>query len=157
MLTQLLDYLNGNQLLAAHQNRVALIVNNLGGMTALEMNSTVKETLQQLQEKGVLVERLFRNYFNFTSGNMKGVSISLLLLDDKLLNILDQSEDRPTSLVSVNRDYIYRFAPSDQSEKGHPEGPSPCSAPLYRAILTNVCNTIVSASVGGMIHNCANN
>lgn len=151
MLTKLLDFLNAQQLLSRHNHRLALIVNNLGGLTQIEMNLVMKEVLQQFQAKGVIVERFFSGYI-MTSGNMKGVSLSVLLLDDDLLNLLDQSQEGQAPSGRVNEDYIYRDGQSNlnlesgtELEQTLPSSFS-CPSQLYTAILSNACKQIVSAS-----------
>ena len=146
MLTQLLDFLNQKQLLLRFNNRVALIVNNLGGLTQIEMNVVVKEVLQQLQQKNVTVERVYHGCI-MTSFNMKGVSLSVMLLEDDLVQLLDQShEQNPFGIRhTVNQDYIYRFGRSNISE-GVKEIESNFNFPpaLYSAMLLNACQQIVN-------------
>ncbi len=151
---------------------MALIVNNLGGLTPIESHLVVGEVVRQLSAAGVTVERLIAGQV-MTSGNMKGVSISVLLLvededksGDELLRLLDRSlaRDRDSRAApgAVNvGDYIFReeeFSAvsassktktfSAEAEVSEEDGSHPaafgCSPALFRSLLTNACEQIVS-------------
>uniref|UniRef100_A0A2C9M2E0 Triokinase/FMN cyclase n=1 Tax=Biomphalaria glabrata TaxID=6526 RepID=A0A2C9M2E0_BIOGL len=77
-------------------DRVALMVNNLGGTSVLEMNIVAKEAISYLEDIGVSVDRAYCGTF-MTSLEMAGISITLLHIDDLLLEYLGQcnkSSDR---------------------------------------------------------------
>ncbi|KAI0820335.1 dihydroxyacetone kinase [Trametes gibbosa] len=60
-------------------DRVVLLVNNLGGVSELELPGVVAEARRVLEAKGVKVERVLAGTF-MTSLNMSGFSITTLLL-----------------------------------------------------------------------------
>lgn len=69
--------------------RVALLVNNLGSTTALEMHVAAHAAAQLVQSQlHVELERLYCGRF-MTSLDMHGLSITLLRLDDATLELLD--------------------------------------------------------------------
>ncbi|KAK0040544.1 bifunctional ATP-dependent dihydroxyacetone kinase/FAD-AMP lyase (cyclizing) [Biomphalaria pfeifferi] len=69
-------------------DRVALMVNNLGGTSVLEMNIVAKEAISYLEDIEVSVDRAYCGTF-MTSLEMAGISITLLHIDDLLLEYLD--------------------------------------------------------------------
>ncbi len=77
---------------AAVQGRAALLLNNLGTVTPMELLILTRAAVAGLAGRGVRVERLYvGNYM--TSLDMKGYSLSLLPLDDQLLQRLDAPAD----------------------------------------------------------------
>lgn len=75
-------------------SRVALLVNNLGGTTRMELDVVAGSTLRMLAERGVHVERVWvGNYL--TALEMPGVSLSLLTVTDTLLELLDSGASSP--------------------------------------------------------------
>lgn len=61
-------------------DEVVLLLNNMGGMSVLEMGATANETLKQLRETwGISPVRIYQGSF-VTSMNMPGVCLSLLNL-----------------------------------------------------------------------------
>ncbi|KIJ55374.1 hypothetical protein M422DRAFT_23969 [Sphaerobolus stellatus SS14] len=60
-------------------DEVVLMVNNLGGVSELELSGIAKETVSQLRQRKINVQRLLVGTF-MTSLNMPGFSLTLLLL-----------------------------------------------------------------------------
>lgn len=76
-------------------DRVALVVNNLGGTSVLELNIVTRAAITYLtKEKGVQVDRVYVGSF-MTSLEMAGVSVTLLHLDETRAHCLDQSTTAP--------------------------------------------------------------
>ncbi|KAI6016019.1 dihydroxyacetone kinase [Pisolithus microcarpus] len=85
-------------------DEVVLLVNNLGGLSELELGAIVNETKRALDHQRIKVRRVLAGTF-MTSLNMPGFSLTLLLLprpDDKnappvdlLLVLLDDKTDAP--------------------------------------------------------------
>lgn len=142
LLAELTNYLNkqGNQF---DGRRVAVLVNNLGGLTIIELNVLRKEIVEQMRQLGFVIERFYSGHF-MTSFNMRGVSISVMLLNQDLLDILDCSE--VTLVNSVNEDPV--FHPLEASNQGGTINSTRlfrhCSPELYKQIVLNTCNSIVS-------------
>ena len=89
---------------------IVLLVNNLGAATATEVNIVAAETLSILREQhGFLVRRVLAGPF-MTALDMKGVSISLLRLDDDparaqwQLDALDAPTDAPGWPKTIAKD-----------------------------------------------------
>lgn len=75
-------------------DRVALLVNNLGGTTTMELAIVVRHTLTVLKARGLVVERTYAGTF-LSALDMAGVSLSVLPLDDTRLARLDAPTDAP--------------------------------------------------------------
>lgn len=70
--------------------RVALLVNNLGGTPTMEMYIVARRALAYLTEKNIKVERAWCGTF-LTALEMAGCSLSLMRVDDRRLKRLDAS------------------------------------------------------------------
>uniref|UniRef100_A0A914XEJ4 Triokinase/FMN cyclase n=1 Tax=Plectus sambesii TaxID=2011161 RepID=A0A914XEJ4_9BILA len=70
------------------EDSVAVLVNNLGGLSQLEMNIVCGEVLDWLSAAGVQVQRFYSGAC-MTSLEMRGVSISVLKLQSDWLRYLD--------------------------------------------------------------------
>ncbi|MCP1386755.1 dihydroxyacetone kinase family protein [Corynebacterium sp. TA-R-1] len=73
---------------------VVLLVNGLGGTSELELDLVFGEAVRQLDERGITVRRGLRGSL-VTSLNMAGVSLTLTVLDDDLVELLDAPTDAP--------------------------------------------------------------
>ncbi|KAA1470321.1 dihydroxyacetone kinase 1 [Dentipellis sp. KUC8613] len=89
--------------LSGKDDEVALMVNNLGGVSELELGAIVREVEKSLTGRSVRVQRVLSGTF-MTSLNMPGFSITLLLLPkasstgpplDLLLRLLDAPTSAP--------------------------------------------------------------
>ncbi|XP_029207426.2 LOW QUALITY PROTEIN: triokinase/FMN cyclase-like [Acropora millepora] len=74
---------------------VALVVNNLGGTSVLELNIVAGAAIKYLtKQKGISVDRVYTGSF-MTSLEMAGVSITILHLDETRSRCLDQTTTAP--------------------------------------------------------------
>ncbi|KAF8518010.1 dihydroxyacetone kinase [Hysterangium stoloniferum] len=90
--------------LGSGNDEVVLMVNNLGGLSELELSGIARETVSQLRNKNVRVRRLLQGSF-MTSLNMPGFSLTLLLLPrsgesapanaSDILSLLDEKSNAP--------------------------------------------------------------
>jgi triose/dihydroxyacetone kinase / FAD-AMP lyase (cyclizing) len=74
--------------------RIAVLINNLGSTTGMELAIVARRTLRVLESRGLAVERLYSGTF-VSSLDMAGVSISVLRVDDERLRWLDAGTDAP--------------------------------------------------------------
>lgn len=72
--------------------KLVVLVNNLGGLSQFEFNIIIKETVSQLEELNFIIERIYSGTF-MTSFGMSGVSITIMAANDTILELLD----RPSS------------------------------------------------------------
>ncbi|HEX4229886.1 MAG TPA: dihydroxyacetone kinase subunit DhaL [Bryobacteraceae bacterium] len=79
-------------ILSAHRahaaSRVALLINNLGSTTFMELAIIARHATSILAARGFKVERVYAGTF-MSSLEMAGVSLSVLRLDDERLRLLD--------------------------------------------------------------------
>jgi dihydroxyacetone kinase len=78
----------------ASENRVAVMINNLGATTAMELAIVARAALTFLASKGLTVERMYAGTF-LSSLDMAGISISLLGLTGDRLRWLDAATTAP--------------------------------------------------------------
>src|SRR5436305_12754092 len=75
-------------------SRVAVLINNLGSTTNMELAIVGRKTLAVLNERSVQVERVLTGTF-VSSLDMAGISISLMDLDDDRFRLLDALTNAP--------------------------------------------------------------
>jgi dihydroxyacetone kinase len=76
------------------EKRVAVMVNNLGATTEMELAIVARHTLSVLEGKGFEVERIYAGTF-LSSLDMAGISISVLGVNDERLRWLDADTTAP--------------------------------------------------------------
>lgn len=69
-------------------DRIAVMLNNLGTTTEMELAIVMRHALASLAHTGVVVERVWQGTY-LSALDMAGISISLMRLDDALLDLLD--------------------------------------------------------------------
>ncbi|CAG2238026.1 DAK [Mytilus edulis] len=94
MIDHMTDPNNNSRLEVKAGDKVACMINNLGGTSVLELNIIAREAILLLESRGVAVERVYCGSFT-TSLEMAGISITLLHLDDTLRNCLDAETSAP--------------------------------------------------------------
>jgi len=77
-----------------NQKRVAVMVNNLGATTEMELAIVARSAMLLLQRKGFAVERMYAGTF-LSSLDMAGISISVLGVTDAWLRWLDEDTSAP--------------------------------------------------------------
>jgi dihydroxyacetone kinase len=93
LVDELLGHILSTQRLHAGE-RIAVLINNLGATTAMELAIVGRRVLAKLEARGLEVERLYSGTF-VSSLDMAGISISLLRVDDERLRWLDASTLAP--------------------------------------------------------------
>ena len=76
------------------EKRVAVLINNLGATTEMELAIIARHAVPYLEGKGLQVERVYAGTF-LSSLDMAGISISVLGLDDQRLRRLDAATTAP--------------------------------------------------------------
>ena len=79
-------------------DRVAILVNSLGGTPQMELYILNRRLRQRLQARGITVHRTLIGHY-YTSLDMAGVSISMLHLDDELRELLDHPCKSPALTI----------------------------------------------------------
>jgi dihydroxyacetone kinase len=76
------------------EKRVAVMVNNLGATTEMELAIVARHAIPFLESKGFMVERIYAGTF-LSSLDMAGISISVLGVNDEWLGWLDAATTAP--------------------------------------------------------------
>jgi triose/dihydroxyacetone kinase / FAD-AMP lyase (cyclizing) len=108
------------------KGRAALLVNNLGGSTLMELAIVARRAIALLEDRGVVVERTYVGSF-LTALEMAGVSLSVIALDDARLARLDASTDAPAWPNAAARARTRPNAPERVPEA--PALPAPVARP----------------------------
>ena len=93
LVERLLSSILSDRKLAAG-DRVALLVNGLGGTTPMELAIVARHAMAVLRAHGLSVERAWAGTF-MSALEMPGVSLSLLRVDDERLALLDSATTAP--------------------------------------------------------------
>lgn len=132
--TELLDRVVTETGLAAG-DRVALLVNNLGGTPTMELDIVLRGAVRDLAARGLVLERAWRGSF-LTALEMAGVSLSLLRVDDARLARLDAPTTAPawpTPVVGRVGD-ITVLPPAPAPTTADTSTPLTSPTPLTRAV-----------------------
>jgi len=116
--------------------RVALLVNGLGGTPPMELAIVARRALASLRERGLAVERVWSGNL-LTALEMPGVSLTVLTLDDARLARLDAPTDAPAwpgnGRIAPARQTLRVSAPPRATAEARP--PSPAGAAVKHAVL----------------------
>jgi dihydroxyacetone kinase len=74
--------------------RIALMVNNLGSTTNIELYIVANAAISELEKRGFVIERIYIGPF-MTALEMPGFSLSVLKVDDNLIKYLDMPTISP--------------------------------------------------------------
>jgi triose/dihydroxyacetone kinase / FAD-AMP lyase (cyclizing) len=130
---------------------VVLFVNNLGGVSNLEMGAVNHEVNRQLATKGIRVVRMLSGTY-MTSLGMNGISVSLSKLDSlagEVLSYLDHPTQVPCllnfAIQPLNVDYIDSVEIKDNTvvDGDHP-GKMERPEAMWAA-LESACNYVIEA------------
>jgi len=78
----------------AHRKRVAVMINNLGATTEMELAIVARHAMAFLESKSFTIERIYAGTFR-SSLDMAGISISVLSINDAWLRWLDAPTTAP--------------------------------------------------------------
>ncbi len=99
---------------------VLLLVNGLGGTSEIELDLVFGEALKQLTDRGVTVRRGLRGSL-VTSLNMAGISLTVTVLDDELIELLDADTNAP-AWPAVAKDPKFELAVMEDDAEQPDEG-----------------------------------
>ncbi len=117
--------------------RVAVLVNNLGTTPPSELDVVARGVLGALRQRGAEVERLWVGTF-LTALDMPGCSVSVLEVDDELVELLDA----PTTTTAWPAAHRGRVAPArttDAPETGEEDGPRPAATASATVLSARAC------------------
>jgi len=145
------------------KDNVVLLVNNLGGISELEMGVALKEAGLYLQSKKIAVKRAICGTF-MTSLNMPGLSVTLVRLPteavkvdgvpitaDSLLELLDARNEAPswknTAQAEPNFDVLSGKAeqPAKPKSSNTQKSGAKADEELFLAVLKSACESAIRA------------
>ncbi|XP_074951227.1 triokinase/FMN cyclase isoform X2 [Phalacrocorax aristotelis] len=88
MLAHMTDPSNASHLPLSPGGSVVLVVNNLGGLSCLELGIVAGAAVHRLESRGIQVARALVGSF-MTALEMAGVSLTLMLVDEELVGLID--------------------------------------------------------------------
>ncbi|XP_076801479.1 triokinase/FMN cyclase-like [Clavelina lepadiformis] len=94
MIDHITNESNASRLNLVRGDRVFVTLNNLGGMSALEMHVLSRKTILLLESRGILVER-FQSGYLMTSLDMAGFNMNIMKVDDDIISLLDADTSAP--------------------------------------------------------------
>nr|KAF6279560.1 triokinase and FMN cyclase [Pipistrellus kuhlii] len=129
---------------------VVLVVNNLGGLSVLELGIVADAAIRTLESRGVKVARALVGTF-MSALEMPGLSLTLLLVDESRLKLIDAETTASAwphmPKVSVTGQKRIRPAPAHPTEAPDitVEGTKPCCLSSKRMVLVleQVCATLL--------------
>uniref|UniRef100_A0A8C9FSB8 Triokinase and FMN cyclase n=1 Tax=Pavo cristatus TaxID=9049 RepID=A0A8C9FSB8_PAVCR len=89
MLAHMTDPSNASHLPLSPGASVVLVVNNLGGLSCLELSIVAGVAVRSLETRGVCIARALVGSF-MTALEMAGISLTLLLVDEELLRLIGE-------------------------------------------------------------------
>ncbi|KAJ7634528.1 dihydroxyacetone kinase [Roridomyces roridus] len=140
------------------KDQVVLLVNNLGGMSELELGGIVHATREELGKRQIVVSRIIAGTF-MTSLNMPGFSLSLVLLPradeadapkaETILSLLDAPAQTPGWKWSSGAPPVTPTplapAASDSAKKAAASGIAAPQPADFIAALKRACEALVAA------------
>jgi dihydroxyacetone kinase len=120
-------------------DRVALLINNLGGTPIMELMIVARHALAFLDRQGIVVERAWTGTF-LTAIEMAGCSLSLMKLDDVRLARLDAAAAAPAWVAGQKPQPLAAAAVAAAAKRatGRP-------GPRFEAALRAVCVALTEA------------
>ncbi|XP_051632970.1 triokinase/FMN cyclase [Manacus candei] len=146
MLKHMTDPSNASHISLTPGCSVVLMVNNLGGLSCLELGIVAGATVCRLENRGIRIARALVGCF-MTALEMAGVSLTLLVVDEELLRLIDAKTTAmawpnvPVGPATARREEI----PAPMDVPGQPldeTSTGPGAVPVQR-VLERVCSTLL--------------
>ncbi|KAF5927354.1 hypothetical protein HPG69_018954, partial [Diceros bicornis minor] len=125
---------------------VVLMVNNLGGLSFLELGIIAHAAVRTLEVRGVKIARALVGTF-MSALEMPGVSLTLLLVDEPLLKLIDAETTASAwpnvAKVSVTGRKRSRAAPTEPLEAPESTAAGGLASKRMALVLEQVCTTLL--------------
>ncbi|NXC36512.1 TKFC cyclase, partial [Campylorhamphus procurvoides] len=146
MLEHMTDPSNASHLSLTPGCSVVLLVNNLGGLSCLELGIVAGAAVRSLESRGIRIARALVGSF-MTALEMAGVSLTLLVVDEELLQLLDAKTTAmawpniPMGPATSRREEV----PAPVDVPGNPldEAGTGAGAAWVEPVLERVCSTLL--------------
>ncbi|NXB59455.1 TKFC cyclase, partial [Struthidea cinerea] len=146
MLEHMTDPSNASHLSLTPGSSVVLVVNNLGGLSCLELGIVAGAAVRCLESRGICIARALVGSF-MTALEMAGVSLTLMLVDEELVGLIDAKTTAmawpnvPAGPATTRREEVP--APTEGPRKPQDEpGTGPGTVRVER-VLERVCSTLL--------------
>lgn len=127
-------------------DQIAVLINNLGATTGMELAIIARQTVGNLESRGVVVSRVYAGTF-MSSLEAAGLSISVMKVNEERLRLLDAPTSAP-AWPNVSAESRRSIAARTISSQVRPAQDAPGGSPrvtkLHRAIEA-ACEAIVAA------------
>ncbi|XP_073902788.1 triokinase/FMN cyclase [Castor canadensis] len=147
MLNHMTDASSASHVPVPSGSSVVLMVNNLGGLSFLELGIIADAAVRSLEGRGVKVARALVGTF-MSALEMPGVSLTLLLVDEPLLKLIDAETTAAAwpnvAKVSVTGRKRSRAAPTEPREAPDPTEAGGIASKQMALVLERVCTTLLS-------------
>ncbi|KAJ7395056.1 Triokinase/FMN cyclase [Pitangus sulphuratus] len=146
MLKHMTDPSNASHISLTPGCSVVLMVNNLGGLSCLELGIVAGAAVSRLESRGIRIARALVGCF-MTALEMAGVSLTLMVVDEELLRLIDAKTmamawpNIPTGPATTRREEI--LAPMDVPGKPMDKTGTGPGAAQVEQVLERVCNTLL--------------
>ncbi|XP_068117596.1 triokinase/FMN cyclase [Hyperolius riggenbachi] len=125
---------------------IVIIVNNLGGLSCLELQIVAGSVVHLLEGRGLRIERAMTGCF-MTALEMSGVSLTIMKTTPEILQLFDRDTSAPAwprvpcVPVSGQKRIIQCAQESTQQETSEPDA---ASVQVYQRVLKHVCSSLVA-------------
>nr|XP_054490496.1 triokinase/FMN cyclase [Agelaius phoeniceus] len=146
MLKHMTDPSSASHLSLTPGSSVVLVVNNLGGLSCLELGIVAGAAVRCLENQGIRIARALVGSF-MTAMEMAGVSLTLMLVDEELLRLIDAKTMAmawPNILAgpaTTRREEVP--APTEPPKKPEDETGTGLSTARVQRVLQRVCSTLL--------------
>ncbi|XP_041326350.1 triokinase/FMN cyclase [Pyrgilauda ruficollis] len=146
MLKHMTDPSSSSHLSLTPGSSVVLVVNNLGGLSCLELGIVAGAAVRCLENRGIRIARALVGCF-MTAMEMAGVSLTLMLVDEELLRLIDTKTMAmawPNILAgpaTTRREEVP--APTEAPRKPQDETGIGLSTARVERVLKRVCSTLL--------------
>ncbi|NXG24456.1 TKFC cyclase, partial [Grallaria varia] len=146
MLEHMMDPSNASHLSLTPGCSVVLMVNNLGGLSCLELGIVAGAAVRSLESRGICVARALVGSF-MTALEMAGVSLTLMEVDEERLRLIDAKTTAmawpniPKGPATARREEVP--VPMDIPGKPLEEAGTGPGVPWAEQILERVCSTLL--------------
>ncbi|NXE67125.1 TKFC cyclase, partial [Calcarius ornatus] len=146
MLKHMTDPSSASHLSLTPGSSVVLVVNNLGGLSCLELGIVAGAAVRSLENQGIRIARAMVGSF-MTAMEMAGVSLTLMLVDEELLRLIDAKTMAmawPNILVgpaTTRKEEVP--APIEPPRKAEDETGTGLSVARVERVLQRVCSTLL--------------
>ncbi|KAM6159426.1 triokinase/FMN cyclase [Rhynchocyon petersi] len=146
MLDHMTDPSNASHVPLSSGTSVVLMVNNLGGLSFLELGIVADAAVRSLEGRGVKIARALVGTF-MSALEMPGVSITLLLVDEPLLKLIDAETSASAwpflAKVPVTGRKRSRAAPTEALEAPLSTAAGGAASKQMVLVLERVCTTLL--------------